>query len=377
MNKRLVELDSLRGLAALSVMIGHFMNITPINPTFLVYTPLRILWGGHEAVILFFILSGFVLSLPFYKGVSFDYTSYVIKRIFRIYVPYLVAMLAAVIISLLIHKKDLSGLSQWIDSYWSYPLSFGNVIQHVLLIFDFETRQLNPVIWSLVQEMRISLLFPIIMYFVIKLKWKTCMGIAAGLSIVSLSNRWVHFNESIGYFTSYFDTLHYISMFIFGALLAKNVDLIKKLYSNLSFSKKVIFGLTGMALYSVLPIVESVAPFFGNYVLSDWLISGGVITFIVMAIGSARISTVLKKRLFTLCGELSYSIYLYHLIILIALTNLFYGRLNIFLIYLLTLLGTFCISFLSWKYIEKPSMNIGKRLSKILEKRNATYKRSA
>jgi len=72
-NDRFEQLDSLRGLAALSVVVNHFLNILPgifDNPNdfwFLKYTPLHLFWAGHEAVIFFFVLSGFVLSLQFFK----------------------------------------------------------------------------------------------------------------------------------------------------------------------------------------------------------------------------------------------------------------------------------------------------------------------
>lgn len=64
MNNRFNEFDSLRGLAAVSVVLCHLLplgNYTLINT--LDKTPFHLLWAGHEAVILFFILSGFVLSL--------------------------------------------------------------------------------------------------------------------------------------------------------------------------------------------------------------------------------------------------------------------------------------------------------------------------
>ncbi|WP_144023683.1 hypothetical protein MHI37_02180 [Paenibacillus sp. FSL H8-0548] len=65
--QRYEELDSLRGLAALAVMIGHFLLVFapiaqntsdlgfldyPLN--LFKYTPLHAVWGGHEAVIMFF-----------------------------------------------------------------------------------------------------------------------------------------------------------------------------------------------------------------------------------------------------------------------------------------------------------------------------------
>ena len=69
------ELDSLRGLAALSVVCSHYLNLfrdpqsSYTNAGNLIesiaLTPLFGLFAGHEAVMLFFVLSGFVLSLQF------------------------------------------------------------------------------------------------------------------------------------------------------------------------------------------------------------------------------------------------------------------------------------------------------------------------
>lgn len=67
MNSRFDQIDSIRGLAALSVVISHLSLVIP--NVYIVQklknTPLHIFWAGHEAVILFFILSGFVLALPY------------------------------------------------------------------------------------------------------------------------------------------------------------------------------------------------------------------------------------------------------------------------------------------------------------------------
>ena len=63
--RRFRELDSLRGLAAITVVFHHFSRIcSPQIIHVLDRTPLRILVAGHQAVILFFLLSGFVLTLP-------------------------------------------------------------------------------------------------------------------------------------------------------------------------------------------------------------------------------------------------------------------------------------------------------------------------
>jgi peptidoglycan/LPS O-acetylase OafA/YrhL len=64
MATRFDELDSLRGLAACTVVLTHFWDGMDANiylATF--HSPLRILVAGHNAVTLFFVLSGFVLFI--------------------------------------------------------------------------------------------------------------------------------------------------------------------------------------------------------------------------------------------------------------------------------------------------------------------------
>ena len=72
--RRLRELDSLRGLAAITVVFHHFSRIcSPQIIHVLDRTPLRLLVAGHQAVILFFLLSGFVLTLPFRRDDRLNY----------------------------------------------------------------------------------------------------------------------------------------------------------------------------------------------------------------------------------------------------------------------------------------------------------------
>lgn len=59
--------DALRGYAALIVVIAHttvagIYQVEPLWST-LKWLPVRLFWSGHQAVILFFVLSGFSLAL--------------------------------------------------------------------------------------------------------------------------------------------------------------------------------------------------------------------------------------------------------------------------------------------------------------------------
>ena len=69
---KLIELEALRGIAAVIVLLHHFLVVVaprlhgrnfPDDPIALVRTPLFALVNGTAAVSIFFVLSGFVLTL--------------------------------------------------------------------------------------------------------------------------------------------------------------------------------------------------------------------------------------------------------------------------------------------------------------------------
>ncbi len=68
MSKRINELDSIRGLAAITVVFGHFCLMLPSLPNSIKFSPLRFLWAGGGAVIVFYVLSGLVLPMALYHS---------------------------------------------------------------------------------------------------------------------------------------------------------------------------------------------------------------------------------------------------------------------------------------------------------------------
>src|SRR5688500_13799557 len=106
-------LNSLRGIAAIYVMVGHARWLLwegynsgylkhPEDYTyfdkFLVYF-FSLFSSEHQAVIFFFVLSGFLIHLGYsYKlsgnvNASFDYRNYLFRRVRRIYPPLLFTLL--------------------------------------------------------------------------------------------------------------------------------------------------------------------------------------------------------------------------------------------------------------------------------------------
>ncbi|MGY4170953.1 acyltransferase family protein [Bradyrhizobium sp. USDA 4529] len=78
-------LTGLRGLAASAVALAHFQNALPSNAA------AQFMW--HNAVDLFFVLSGFTLSYV-YRRETFLFPNYLTARVARIYPLYIVCLIA-------------------------------------------------------------------------------------------------------------------------------------------------------------------------------------------------------------------------------------------------------------------------------------------
>ncbi|AUW57341.1 acyltransferase [Sphingobium sp. SCG-1] len=86
---RLRELDALRGLAALSVVIYHYTARFPEMFPEAPHVGFAFTWG-HESVLLFFAISGFVISFSLDRAESV--ADFAVKRFARLYPAYWAAM---------------------------------------------------------------------------------------------------------------------------------------------------------------------------------------------------------------------------------------------------------------------------------------------
>lgn len=89
---RLPALDGVRGVAALSVLVGHAAQEAGSDGRTLIGAWLR--YGGQGGVVLFFVLSGFLLFLPWLKPHPPTFRVYAARRCLRIMPAYYVSVLA-------------------------------------------------------------------------------------------------------------------------------------------------------------------------------------------------------------------------------------------------------------------------------------------
>jgi peptidoglycan/LPS O-acetylase OafA/YrhL len=361
-NKRLEQLDSIRGLAALSVFFHHIWLAYPLLPIVFTYSPARIFIGGHQAVIMFFILSGFCLSLPFLSTGPPRYISYLIKRVFRIYIPYLVSIVITIILAHHFHNKDLGQIRDFFHSFWQSGFDIQLIIAHLTLLGNFNSYAFNTVVWSLIHEMRVSIFFPLLMLFVINRGIGFNLSLCLGLNLLNALNDVFHFEISKGFYTSYFDTLYYTSFFIIGALAAKHRVILIEGYLKLQKRYKWILLTAAVTLYAYSRVWSIIrfAPL--NRMLDDYSIAIGAVIFIIMALSSKKIVQVLNRNSIAFLGKISYSLYLYHFMVFMVLTYTLTTLLPDWTIVMITLITSVLLATLSYFTVEKPSILLGKRI---------------
>jgi peptidoglycan/LPS O-acetylase OafA/YrhL len=363
---RYFELDSLRGLAALIVLLGHLVQSweietapTPaISRVFLdLVDPL-----GPEAVILFFVLSGFVLSLPAVDGKPQSYFTFVTRRVFRIYVPYLAALAISVVTSYCLY--DHLTHSRWVRYWWSGPVTWGLIWQHVMFLGEYDVFRFDPPIWSLVYEMRISLFFPLLCAIVLRLRMRWTFALAFFLTAVPSVIEKEHGVVGV---ILLFRTLHYATMFILGIYLAREKTRIAGWFARLSRSTKIFLGVAFALLFAVAEpqstALSSRMIHHNFYLFPQWITALGAGGLIVICMNSGTCKRVLLWPPIRFLGKISYSLYLIHFIVLLCCLDLLMGRIPLAAILCLIFVMSIIVSWCSHRWIELPSMNLGRRLS--------------
>ncbi len=163
---RVAEVDSLRGIAALAVMLFHFIYRypTPTKPKneliakIFGYFPIQDFYLGELAVYLFFIISGFVISISALKCKTVAEFGY--RRFSRLYPVYWSAVIVLSLIVLLLDGEN--------------NLSLLQVVANLTMLQEyFRLPHVSSVFWSLIIELH----FYILVAFVIGLGLMKYRGI--------------------------------------------------------------------------------------------------------------------------------------------------------------------------------------------------------
>ena len=333
-------LDSLRGIAAIMVIFQHFWEMNHISDDRL--RPWFFYCAGHEAVILFFVMSGFVLSHQLRNFCWQEYPQFILKRIIRIYPPYYLAMILSIVVLLLMsnfYRSSLSGLGLQNWFYiWSQTTFDSTLWRGLITIIGHCGSSLNLSVWTLFYEMWISLLFPFVWYIsCLRLKLPKLLL----LLIFGIIN---YYFWSIGLLleNDWSSILYYLWFFIVGMLI----------YQNLAFCEKfsnIWWWIIALTLYF------SNYLFFGKItsrLLHEIIIAAGSSLIIINVIKNNTTKVVLANSVIRFYGRISYSLYLFHLPVLYAITYLYAEKIGLGAVKLVTLVIVTIIAQLNFYFVE-------------------------
>jgi peptidoglycan/LPS O-acetylase OafA/YrhL len=170
MGQRQITIDYLRGIAALLVCGCHFRYALPS----LFDRPLEIY--GALGVQIFFVISGYIIPFAMARS-NYELSSFhrfLGKRLVRLHPPLVVAVLVTFTLSFLAaHAKHEPPLFAWSDLLPS--------------LFYLNIPAENPVIWSLVVELKyyvlIALLFPLLFSKISAIRRLSFLGLAASSAL--------------------------------------------------------------------------------------------------------------------------------------------------------------------------------------------------
>ncbi|WP_263357166.1 acyltransferase family protein [Acidicapsa ligni] len=353
---RIIALDSLRGLAALAVVLFHLNLALEGNPhngrlhAIFQHVPLRYVLEGHFAVILFFVLSGFALSISIEK--NFHYGIYLVRRLCRLMIPCIAAVLFAAAMYLLVSPQPIPELNRWFNTtMWMEPLTPGLVFRHILMTGSQTDSSLDNVLWSLVVELRISLVFPLL-YFLVK--GRTWIAVVAAL-IIQFFFSWLvtrggnyppQYNRNLVEALENF--CYYVPFFVAGILARNHMEAIHRRIAN---------------LHPILALIMLTLAFQFMDTRSDIVKGLKAVLIICLCVNVPFLNRVLSIPLFAWLGRISFSLYLVHIIVLASLFHLFYGKLGYNLLCAMVIVVSLIVGWIFYLLVENPSIQLGRRLS--------------
>lgn len=346
------RLDSLRGLAALAVGIGH--AVLALN--FSAGAPIRIfvigLFNGNYAVDMFFVLSGFVLQNMLTGFTIEHHVAYWVRRIVRIYPLLWASLLAgAAAAGFADHFSQAQGssvvFSNWIRDLIMLPHSPVQIVRDLIPV-DYN---LNPVVWTIRIEIEASILYPLLVF-----AWRrSTAGGKLAILASALTLSWLIRNE----------LPHYLYMFVVGLAL---VDL-----------RDIRLGVHGARILLCLALGLLLMSGFwlrGHSFTADFMaaMSSALIIYISAFHCPRGLLAFLNLKPLRHLGRLSYAYYLFNAIALWSLVRIAttYGlgegssvsdasqMLRATLLMGLTLGVTLVVTELAHRYLEIPSIVFGR-----------------
>ena len=371
--------EAIRGLASLAVLLGHLLlafwpdlvagpgEIPASYPRLvrqLARSPLKIAFDSQFAVTVFFLLSGFVLSLSYFRTRSVEVlTAAAVRRYLRLMLP----AAASVLLGYLLLKlgwmvnqaasrsmnEGLGTPTPWLALFYDFRPHFGHALRECVWDTFFTGRSTyNANLWTLSQELAGSF----VVYHFLAL-------------FGNVRNRLLLYVVLAGVFV-YSNRLFMLD-FLLGMLLCDAYVAGQARRYRLPVLLAAPVALGGMYLVTLKP--------FGAYnwgwmmldknlcyeALGGTLLLGGVAF-------SPRLQRLFDSRVLTFLGKISFGLYLIHLLLICSLASGLYlllnGKLGLSHHPAALLAAGACVpaslsgAWLMYRFVDRPAVAVGKIL---------------
>ena len=399
----LVRIETVRGLAALAVALGHTMGFllqpagagrSLLDQPNLTGIAAKLAFGlvnGETAVIVFFVISGVVIGrsldsrplAPRGSGLARDYAAFLLRRALRLYPAHVVALLGIVGLGMLFlaaapdidfaafpgsapaHDSDLAG---WLNGEIFDPPRLRSLLANLALA----TWSMNLVAWSLHVEVFAAPFLPLFHALARRGNgWLDLAAVAALLGLALLA--W----PLVG--------ARYLFAFYLGMTIEhRGAALVAAVERRLGGPRRAV-ALVYLAM--MLPNTVAAQRSFGIAVveaLGAFLLVG----LVVRSEGRRPLATLEAPMLRT-NGRLSYSFYLWHLVLLTLAAHALYATLPpdamvawqvplAAAVAVATIAVALAIAWASYRYVEVPGVALGRWLAtpgRIAQLRNSAITR--
>jgi len=368
-------MNGIRFIAAFSVIFHHieqtkfWINDPAINnyPN---------IWGtmfcdniGHKGRIIFFVLSGFLITYLFLAEINktgtLNLQKFHTRRALRVWPVYVITVLFAFLIlpryTDIYHSNGDSFNVQLFDGYW---IKFGVVL---LMMANFARFLFEPVLgatqlWSIAVQEQFYLVWPFLTRFFKKQFLKfLVVFIVFKVSVEILMK--VYLDHYSVFPNTIITSDRLVTMIKWWEIFAVDQLAIGALCAYIFINKKdkILNFIYNRVFVSLIFIVYIYLFFIKVDFYGHTFVEGLIAAVIMMNISTnAKFPVKLENKLFNYLGNISYGIYLFHNICVISILNLliyytnFSGNVFLFnlVLYAGSIIVTLIVSGLSYKYVE-------------------------
>ena len=335
------DIDGLRAIAVLAVIVFH------LNENWLP--------SGFLGVDIFFVISGFLITTIIYQEIltkRFSFFHFYQRRVKRILPVFSFVILVTSLLSYwLFLPEDLNRYLHSVRYAWLFASNVYFAQQTDYFDISISEKPLLH-IWSLSVEEQFYFAFPFILYFLYKKNSRYIIRIILGLIFLSIFSTFI----PIGNYNSYFLTHIRAYELLIGSLFAVCV------IQNKSF-----IAINNGKYYAWLLLIIIIGCLF---LPKDYFYTEGYLERIVICLSTAMliiinvqknsISKFLSMRLMVGIGLISYSLYLWHWVVLALLRYIYMSYYLPDSAMIFAVCSMFILAIFTYYLIEKPIKKISK-----------------